>query len=87
MRSIPKRPIAFGLCVNSSWVWGKTKRHDRCDSGGKLLLHIANDARRGPGRRDHLSQVEIELIARKTEWSRYGECEISKTISITGIQQ
>ena len=33
--------------------------------GGKpLLLDIASYARRGPGRRDHLSQDETELIER-----------------------
>jgi hypothetical protein len=32
--------------------------------GGKALLEIASYARRGPGRRDHLSREEIELIDR-----------------------
>ena len=30
----------------------------------KPILNIASYARRGPGRRDHLSQDEVELIAR-----------------------
>jgi hypothetical protein len=34
------------------------------DLGAKPLLDIASYARRGPGRRDHLSQDEIELISR-----------------------
>jgi hypothetical protein len=34
------------------------------DFGAKPLLDIASYARRGPGRRDHLSHDEIELIAR-----------------------
>jgi predicted transcriptional regulator len=34
------------------------------DVGARPLLDIASYARRGPGRRDHLSQDEIELIAR-----------------------
>ena len=34
------------------------------DIGGKPLLDIASYARRGPGRRDHLSREEIELIDR-----------------------
>src|SRR5947199_9120664 len=32
--------------------------------GGKALLDIASYARRGPGRRDHLSHHETELIER-----------------------
>ena len=32
--------------------------------GGKPLLDIASYARRGPGRRDHLSHDETELIER-----------------------
>src|SRR5882762_5988809 len=32
--------------------------------GAKPLFDIASYARRGPGRRDHLSQDEIELISR-----------------------
>ena len=32
--------------------------------GARPLLDIASYARRGPGRRDRLSQDEIELIAR-----------------------
>src|SRR5438105_2822682 len=32
--------------------------------GGKPLLDIASYARRGPGRRDHLSRDETELIER-----------------------
>src|SRR5438270_13302725 len=32
--------------------------------GARPLLDIASYARRGPGRRDHLSQGEIELISR-----------------------
>src|SRR5438132_8926791 len=32
--------------------------------GAKPLLDIASYARRGPGRRDHLSQAEVELISR-----------------------
>lgn len=32
--------------------------------GGKPLLDIASYGRRGPGRRDHLSPAEIEIIAR-----------------------
>ena len=34
------------------------------DLGAKPLLDVASYARRGPGRRDHLSQDEIELISR-----------------------
>src|SRR6266403_1330042 len=34
------------------------------DLEAKPLLDIASYARRGPGRRDHLSQDEIELISR-----------------------
>jgi hypothetical protein len=34
------------------------------DLGAKPLLDIASYARRGPGRRDHLSRDEIELISR-----------------------
>lgn len=34
------------------------------DTGGKPLLDIASYARRGPGRRDHLSLAEVELIRR-----------------------
>jgi hypothetical protein len=34
------------------------------DLAGRPLLDIASYARRGPGRRDHLSQDEIELITR-----------------------
>src|SRR5580658_7089484 len=34
------------------------------DLGAKPLLEIASYARRGPGRRDHLSHDEIELITR-----------------------
>jgi hypothetical protein len=34
------------------------------DLGAKPLLDIASFARHGPGRRDHLSQNEIELISR-----------------------
>jgi Relaxase/Mobilisation nuclease domain len=34
------------------------------DLGAKPLLDIASYARRGPGRRDHLSQDEIELVSR-----------------------
>src|ERR1700724_2465407 len=34
------------------------------DLGAMPLLDIASYARRGPGRRDHLSQDEIELITR-----------------------
>ena len=33
------------------------------DFGAKPLLDIASYARRGPGRRDHLSHDEIELIS------------------------
>jgi hypothetical protein len=37
----------------------------RLDSGGaRPLLDIASCARRGPGRRDHLSQAQVELIQR-----------------------
>jgi hypothetical protein len=32
--------------------------------GANPLLDIASYARRGPGRRDHLSQGEVELITR-----------------------
>src|SRR5437588_3188551 len=34
------------------------------DLGAKPLLDVASYARRGPGRRDHLSQDEFELISR-----------------------
>src|SRR5437879_11566724 len=34
------------------------------DLGAKPLLDVASYARRGPGRRDHLTQDEIELISR-----------------------
>jgi hypothetical protein len=34
------------------------------DLGAKPLLDIASYARRGPGRRDHLSRAEVELISR-----------------------
>jgi len=33
-------------------------------TGAKPLLDVASYARRGPGRRDRLSQEEVELIAR-----------------------
>jgi hypothetical protein len=36
----------------------------RIDLSGRPLLDIASYARRGPGRRDHLSPAEIEVIAR-----------------------
>lgn len=34
------------------------------DTGGRPLLDLASYARRGPGRRDHLSPAEVELIQR-----------------------
>ena len=36
----------------------------RFEFESRPLLDIASYARRGPGRRDHLSPAEIELIAR-----------------------
>src|SRR5689334_5907696 len=34
------------------------------DTGGRPLLDLTSYARRGPGRRDHLSLAQVELIQR-----------------------